>query len=84
MAMEDTNDTPTVDVQVFDGLGDTEMGGATGAVTGTAIAEYTVTIANANIGGPPTGFFNISLVPGSARQQTICIYTPHGLSTPAI
>jgi len=74
MAMEDTNDTPTVDVQVFDGLGDTEMGGATGAVTGTAIAEYTVTIANANIGGPPTGFFNISLIPGTHANDDMYLY----------
>ncbi len=74
MAMEDTNNTPTVDVQVFDGLGDTEMGGATGAVTGTAIAEYTVTIANANIGGPPTGFFNIVLVPGAHANDDLYLY----------
>lgn len=74
MAMEDTNDTPTVDVQVFDGLGDTEMGGATGAVTGTAIAEYTVTIANANISGPPTGFFNIALVPGVHANDDMYLY----------
>ena len=74
MAMEDTNDTPTVDVQVFDGLGDTEMGGATGAVTGTAIAEYTVTIANANIGGPPTGFFNIVLIPAAHATDDMYLY----------
>jgi predicted RecA/RadA family phage recombinase len=73
-AMEDTNDTPTIDVQVFDGLGDTEMGGATGAITGTAIAEYTVTIANANIGGPPTGFFNISLVPAAHATDDMYLY----------
>ena len=73
-AMEDTNDTPTVDVQVFDGLGDTEMGGATGAITGTAIAEYTVTIANANISGPPTGFFNISLIPAAHSTDDLYLY----------
>jgi len=74
MAMEDTNDTPTVDVQVYDGLGDTEMGGATGAVTGTAIAEYTVTIALANISGPPTGFFNIALVPAAHATDDMYLY----------
>lgn len=73
-AMEDTNDTPTIDVQVFDGLGDTEMGGATGAITGTAIAEYTVTIANANISGPPTGFFNISLIPAAHATDDLYLY----------
>ncbi len=62
--MSSTNDTPTIDVQVFDAVGDTEMGGPTAALSDT-LAELTVTIANANISGGPTGFFNISLVPGS-------------------
>lgn len=73
MAMEAANDTPTVDVQVFNGLGDTEMGGATAAVTGTAIAEYTVTIANANIGTIP-GFLNIALVPGVHETDDLYLY----------
>lgn len=74
MAMEDTNDTPTVDVQVYDAVGDTEMGGATGAVTGTAVAEYTVTIANANVSGNPTGFLNISLVPAAHATDDMYLY----------
>ena len=74
MAMEDTNDTPTVDVQVFDAVGDTEMGGATGAVTGTSVAEYTVTILAANVGGPPTGFLNISLVPAAHATDDMYLY----------
>jgi len=73
MAMEGATDTPTVDVQVFDGLGDTEMGGATGAVTGTTITEYTVTIANANIAAAP-GFLNISLVPGVHDTDDLYLY----------
>jgi predicted RecA/RadA family phage recombinase len=73
-AMEDTNDTPTIDVQVFDAVGDTEMGGATGAITGTAVAEYTVTISAANIGGPPTGFFNISLIPAAHATDDMYLY----------
>ena len=74
MARESTNDTPTVDVQVFDGLGDTEMGGATGAITGTAIAEYSVTIANANISGGPTGFLNIALIPAAHSTDDLYLY----------
>ncbi len=62
--MDGATDTPTIDVQVFDAVGDTEMGGATAALSGT-LAELTVTIANANISGHPLGFFNISLTPGS-------------------
>jgi len=74
MAMGGATDTPTVDVQVFDGLGDTEMGGATAAVTGTTITEYSVTVANANVGGPPTGFLNIALVPGVHTTDDLHLY----------
>lgn len=73
MAMGGATDTPTVDVQVYDGLGDTEMGGATGAVTGTTITEYTVTIANANIAAAP-GFLNIALVPGAHTNDALHLY----------
>lgn len=74
MAMEDTNDTPTVDVQAFDAVGDTEMGGATGAVTGTSVAEYSVTLSAANIGGHPTGFLNIALVPAAHTTDDLYLY----------
>lgn len=74
MAMGGATDTPTVDVQVFDAVGDTEMGGATGAVTGTSVAEYTVTIANANVSGNPTGFLNIALVPGTHENDALYLY----------
>jgi hypothetical protein len=61
--MESTNDTPTIDVQVFDGVGDTEMGGPTAALD-DSLAELTVTVVAANVAAPP-GFINISLVPGA-------------------
>jgi len=73
MAMAGATDTPTVDVQVFDGPGDTEMGGATAAVTGTAIVEYTVTIAAANIAAYP-GFLNIALVPAAHENDALYLY----------
>jgi hypothetical protein len=73
-AMGGATDTPTIDVQVFDGLGDTEMGGATAAITGTTIAEYSVTIANANVAGAPLGFLNIALVPGAHTTDTLLLY----------
>ncbi len=53
----------TIDIQVWDGIGDTEMGGATGVITAT-LAEHTITIANANVSGNPTGVLNVNLVPG--------------------
>ena len=71
--MNAAGDTPTIDVQVFDAIGDTEMGGATAALSST-LAELTVTIGNADISGGPLGFFNISLVPGAHATQLIELY----------
>ncbi len=60
-------DTTThFDVQVFDGIGDTEMGGITSNFT-SSLAELTVTIANANVSGNPTGVLNVALVPITAH-----------------
>lgn len=72
-AMEAANDTPTIDVQVFDGIGDTEMGGATAAITGTTLTEYSVTVAAANLGAHP-GFLNVSLVPGAHTNDDLYLY----------
>ena len=58
--------TTNFDVQVFDGIGDTEMGGSTSNFTST-LAELTVTIANANVSGNPTGVLNVALVPAGAH-----------------
>ncbi len=66
-------DVPTIDVQVFDGIGDSEMGGPTAALS-SSLAELSVTIANANISGHPTGFFNISLIPGTHATQLVELY----------
>lgn len=74
MAMGGSTDTPTVDVQVFNGVGDTEMGGATAAVTGTSVAEYSVTVANANVAGHP-GVLNIALVPGAHTTDALHLYS---------
>ena len=71
--MNAAGDVPTIDVQVFDAIGDTEMGGVTAALSST-LAELTVTIANANISGHPLGFFNISLIPGTHATQLVELY----------
>lgn len=71
--MGGTTDTPTIDVQVFDGIGDTEMGGATAALSDT-LAELTVTVDAANISGHPTGFLNISLVPAAHTNDALELY----------
>ena len=68
-------DVPTIDVQVFDAIGDTEMGGATAALS-TTLAELTVTITAANISGHPLGFLNITITPGahSTAANTVELY----------
>ncbi len=71
--MSSTNDTPTIDVQVFDAIGDTEMGRPTAALSDT-LAELTVTITAANISGNPLGFLNISLVPGAHGSDALELY----------
>lgn len=71
--MSGATDTPTVDVQVFDGIGDTEMGGATAALS-DSLAELTVTVSAANVSGHPTGFLNIALVPGTHGTDALELY----------
>lgn len=71
--MDAGGDVPTIDVQVFDAIGDTEMGGPTAALSST-LAELTVTIANANVSGHPLGFLNISLIPGTHATQAVELY----------
>lgn len=66
-------DTPTIDVQAFDGIGDTEMGGATAALSNT-LAELSVTLSSGDIAGPATGFLNIALVPGSHSTDALELY----------
>lgn len=71
--MSAAGDTPTIDVQVFDAIGDTEMGGPTAALSST-LAELTVTIVAADISGHPLGFLNISLIPGTHVTQAVELY----------
>ena len=72
-AMSATNDTPVLTVAYFEGVGDTDAGGATGAVTGTAVAEYTRTITAANIGAHPN-FASVSVTPGTHATDALYIY----------
>ena len=68
-----TDTSANIDVQVFAGFGDTEMGGATPSITETAPAEKTVTITGANTPALPT-FINISLVPSAHANDEIYLY----------
>lgn len=71
--MSGASDTPTIDIQAWDGVGDTEMGGASGALA-DGITEVSVTLSAANISGHPTGFLNIQLVPGGHSTDAIYLY----------
>jgi hypothetical protein len=71
--MSGATDTPTINAEVFDAVGDTEMGGVTAALS-ASIQELTVTIANADISGNPLGFFNVSLIPGAHGTDILWLY----------
>ncbi len=66
-------DTVTLDVQVFDGVGDTEMGTLIAAVP-LALSEQIVTIVAANLTGHPLGFLNVSLTPGTHAGDDLRLY----------
>jgi hypothetical protein len=70
--MESTNDTPTVAVSFWDGVGDSNAGSATAALSDTA-GEVSVTIANANVAAAP-GFFNIGLTPAAHGTDALYLY----------
>ncbi len=71
--MSASNDTPTINVEVFDAVGDTEMGGVTAALSST-IADLSRTIGFADISGHPTGFLNVSLIPGAHTMDAMWLY----------
>jgi hypothetical protein len=68
-----TDTTNVIDVQAFFGLGDTECGGNTAAMNATAVTEYSVTLAAADVPAHPN-VLNISLVPGAHANDAIHIY----------
>ena len=72
-AMAGVSDTPTVGVAYFEGVGDTDAGGNTGAVTGTTPTEYTRTIAAGDIGAHPN-FASIVLTPAAHGTDALYIY----------
>lgn len=72
-AMAGATDIPTLAIGYFEGIGDTNAGGNTAAVTGTTIAEYSVTIAAADIGAHPNAA-SISLTPAAHTTDILYIY----------
>lgn len=72
-AMAGAVDTPVVAVGFFEGIGDTNAGGNTAAVTGTAMAEYSVSIAHGDIAAAPKPW-SICLTPGAHTTDALYIY----------
>lgn len=72
-AMGGATDTPTVAINYFENVGDTNAGGNTAAVTGTSIAQYTRTIAAADVGAYPKAA-SVELVPGAHTTDTFLLY----------
>lgn len=72
-AMAGATNTPTITVGYFEGVGDADAGGATGAVTGTTVAKYTRTITAANIGAYPN-VAAITLTPGAHGTDALYVY----------
>lgn len=68
-----TDTSATIDIQVFDGVGDTECGASTAALATASLTEYTATVALADLGEHP-GFLNISLIPSAHANDAIYIY----------
>lgn len=68
-----TDTTVTIDVQMFDGVGDTEAGAATAAIATATLTEYSAAIAAADLAEHP-GFLNISLVPGAHTTDALWLY----------
>jgi hypothetical protein len=71
-SMGGATDTPAVAVGVFDGVGDTNRGGNTAAITGTTVARYTKSYTPAGAAG--TGFASISLTPAAHGTDVLNLY----------
>jgi hypothetical protein len=66
--------SPAVGVAFFVGVGDTNAGGNSAAVTGTTPTKYSVTIAAADVGAYPN-FASISLTPAAHATDALRIYS---------
>lgn len=65
--------SPTVAVSYFEGLGDTNAGGNTAAVTGTTIALYSRTIVAADIGAAPNAA-SVMITPAAHTTDVLNLY----------
>ena len=65
--------SPVIAVSFFEGVGDTNAGGNTAAVTGTSVAEYTVSIAHGDIAASPKAWA-IGLTPAAHTTDALYVY----------
>jgi len=70
-AMAGTTDTPVIDADSFFNEGDTKVSDASAAITGATVAEYTITIAAADI---PAGAQTLSIELTPAAHTTDALY----------
>lgn len=68
-----TDNAVTIDIQVFDGIGDTECGAATAALATASLTEYSASVSASDLGDAP-GFLNIALVPGTHTTDAIHLH----------
>jgi hypothetical protein len=73
-AMAGASDTPVVAVTYFEGLGDTNAGGNSAAITGTTITQYSVTVTAANVGAYPN-FATVTLTPAAHGTDILYLYS---------
>lgn len=71
-AMSNTNDTPTIASDVYFNEGDTKVEDASAAITGATYAEYTITVAAADV---PTGAQTMTceLTPGAHASDLLYV-----------
>lgn len=72
-AMEAANDTPLIGISFFEGVGDSNAGGNTAAITGTTVTEYSVVIAHANVGATPKAA-SVGMIPAAHGTDALYIY----------
>lgn len=65
--------SPVMGIAYFEGVGDANAGGNTAAITGTTVAEYSVTIAAVDVGTQPN-FASVSLVPAAHGTDALFLY----------
>lgn len=71
-AMAGATDTPTLTVGYFEGVGDTDAGGATGALS-ASVAEVSRSIAAGDVGAHPKAA-NITVTPGAHTTDILYLY----------